>query len=71
MLIILTELADIIGVAELMFSHITEHHLIALAGIIIPHEEIIIPIQDKEDIPVRIVHITITDRIAGGSSLML
>ena len=66
-MLILTELADITEAAELMSSRITGHLPIALAGIIIPHEEITIPIRDKEDILVHIV--LITDHIADGSNI--
>ena len=68
-MLILTAFADTTEVAELMFSRITGHLPIALAGIIIPHEEIITPIQDKEDILVPTVLTVLTDHITGGSSI--
>ncbi|OGI24436.1 MAG: hypothetical protein A2374_04950 [Candidatus Moranbacteria bacterium RIFOXYB1_FULL_44_23] len=66
---ILTELADITGAVERMFSRITEHLPIALAGTIIRREETIILIPDKRDIPARIVLTTHIDHTADGSSI--
>jgi hypothetical protein len=65
--LILTELEDITGVVELMFSRITEHLLIALVGIITPHGGITTLIQDKRDIPVHTVLTILTDHTVGGS----
>jgi hypothetical protein len=72
--LILMEFADITGAMEHMFSHITEHRLIAPSGIITLQEETIIPIRDKEamsaltNLTTRII---LTDHTVGGSSIYI